>query len=111
MQPVEGQHDEEEYRRRCDHQPALVDGIDEPAGQRPAGDGADLKETHGQSRLHIAAAETVHDENGQCGYHDVLRHEEEQIAAAHAQEFRCPKSFSFHTIPAFFVLIYIIHFL
>jgi len=76
----------------------FLHGIDELARERAAGDGARLERGHRHARLDLAAAERLHDEDGERGDHDILRHEKQQIAAAHADEFRCPEFLFLHRI-------------
>lgn len=96
VQPVEGEHHEEKGDGREEHQALFVDGVDELAGKRTADDRTNLERGHGHAGLPIAAAQSVHDENRQGRDHDVLRHEEKQVAPAHAEEFSGPKFFSLH---------------
>ena len=90
VQPVEGEHDEEERDRCGTHQALLVDSIDDAPGQRAAAHRTDLEGRHREARLHVTAAERLHDEYRQRSHHDVLGHEQEEVAPSHPQEFRRP---------------------
>ncbi len=68
----ESEHDEEEDDGGEAQQALLLHGIDEPARERAAEDGADLEGGHRHARLEIAACECLRDDDRQGGDHDVL---------------------------------------
>ena len=90
LEEVESQHDEEECHGGCQQEMPLVDRVDDAACQRAADHRPNLEEGHRQSGLHFATAQLLHDENWEGSNQNILRHEQEEIAPAHAEKLRGP---------------------
>ena len=90
LEEVESQHDEEECHGGCQQEMPLVDRVDDAACQRTADDRTNLEKGHCQTGLHFATAQLLHDENRKSGNQNILSHEQEEIAPAHAEKLRGP---------------------
>ena len=86
-------HNDEEQDADDNHEPPLVDGVDENARTGARSDRADLEEGHGETCLDVAASVLLHHDDGECRDHCVLGQIDEEADEAHAQKFARPECF------------------
>ena len=86
-------HNDEEQDTDDNHEPSLVDGVDENARTGTRSDRSNLEEGHGETGLDVAASVLLHHDNGKCCDHCVLGQIDEEADEAHAEKFARPECF------------------